>query len=193
MGLKRALSNSWFSRIALITSIISAIAVYFLLTRIDLIVHGQLYYFGLRFDAAWGDAYRILMWVIYACLVLPMVLSSVMLVASFTRKETQKELPKIPEKKSESVQKVDQTAKLQIAGREELKTTENGHGNTMVISCPNCQRVFSRPLVMLDFAGGTPKLVNVCPYCNHHLGNAKNEKCADSGFSVPDANKKLTT
>ena len=50
----------------------------------------------------------------------------------------------------------------------------------MDISCPSCRKVFSRPLVIIDFSGGRPKLVNVCPYCNHVLG------CADEGESSSD-------
>jgi hypothetical protein len=42
----------------------------------------------------------------------------------------------------------------------------------LVISCPNCGKVFSRPLVMLDFNKGTTRLVNVCPFCNQILGES---------------------
>ena len=42
----------------------------------------------------------------------------------------------------------------------------------LVISCPSCGKVFNRPLVMLDFSSGTTRLVNVCPFCNHTLGEA---------------------
>jgi hypothetical protein len=42
----------------------------------------------------------------------------------------------------------------------------------VMICCPTCGRVFNRPLVMLDFAGGTTHLVNVCPFCKNTLGEA---------------------
>lgn len=60
----------------------------------------------------------------------------------------------------------------------------------MVISCPNCKRVFGKPLVMLDFSGGKTRLVNVCPYCNHVLGDA-DEKESDSDVGVVDLNKRV--
>jgi hypothetical protein len=46
----------------------------------------------------------------------------------------------------------------------------------LVISCPSCGKVFSRPLVMLDFNKGTTRLVNVCPFCNQILGEAIESK-----------------
>jgi hypothetical protein len=48
----------------------------------------------------------------------------------------------------------------------------------LVILCPNCGKVFNRPLVMMDSSSGTTRLVNVCPFCNHTLGEpvgSKNE------------------
>ncbi len=181
MSSKRALNNYWFSRIALVISMLSAVLVYFLLTRIDLIVHGELYYFGLRFSPDWADSYRTYMWLLYLCLVLPMALSVSALVFSFKKENRQ-----VPEKKSEVGQKVN----LQPVVREEQKTRENG--SSMVISCPHCNKVFSRPLVMLDFAGGKPKLVNVCPYCNHLLLNTESEKGGNSNFHVTNVDEKLT-
>jgi hypothetical protein len=46
----------------------------------------------------------------------------------------------------------------------------------LVISCPSCGKVFNRPLVMLDFSSGTTRLVNICPFCNHILGEALDSK-----------------
>lgn len=40
------------------------------------------------------------------------------------------------------------------------------------INCPKCKRVFGKPLSMLDFSSGKAQQVNVCPYCNHVLGDA---------------------
>ena len=36
--------------------------------------------------------------------------------------------------------------------------------------CPSCCRVFDRPIIKLDFNNGTTRLVNVCPFCGHILG-----------------------
>jgi uncharacterized Zn-finger protein len=68
----------------------------------------------------------------------------------------------------------------------------NKGNNSMVISCPSCKKVFGRPLVMLNFEGGKTRLVNVCPYCNHVLGNAENEQTPKSDFQIADEDKKLT-
>ncbi len=45
---------------------------------------------------------------------------------------------------------------------------------------------------MLNFESGKNKLVNVCPYCNHVLGNAENEKSSKNDFQITDSDKKLT-
>jgi uncharacterized Zn-finger protein len=60
--------------------------------------------------------------------------------------------------------------------------------NHMLISCPKCKKVFSKPLVMLDFSSGKTRLVNVCPYCNHVLGSAEEAEKEDVG--VFDLEKK---
>jgi hypothetical protein len=167
-----------------VVCIVSAVIVYFLLTRIDLIVHGKLYYFGLRFSSDWADPYRIYMWLIYVCLVLPTTLSAFALVFSFTSKENLK----APEKKTEFELKV----KPQPVAIKEVKTRENN--KIMIISCPNCKKEVNRSLVILDFSGGKPKLVNVCPYCNHSLGEDKDEKCVDNNVNdvnAAGANKRL--
>jgi uncharacterized protein YbaR (Trm112 family) len=181
MSLKHVLCNSWFNRAVLVAWIVSAVFAYFLLTRIDLIVHGQLYYFGLHFSPDWADPYRFYMWSIYICLGLPAALNAIALVFSFTKR-----IQKVPENKSGVEQKV----KPHPVTKEEQKTGEND--NSMVISCPNCKKVFPKPLVMLDFGDGKPMLINVCPYCNHSLGTHEGEKSVGSSVYVANANKKLT-
>ena len=49
----------------------------------------------------------------------------------------------------------------------------------LLTSCPNCNKVFNRPLVMLDFNSGTTRLVNICPFCKHILGEAVDSKKKD--------------
>jgi len=51
--------------------------------------------------------------------------------------------------------------------------------NGSLISCPNCNKMFNRPLVMLDFSSGTTRLVNICPFCNHILGKTSDSKKSD--------------
>jgi hypothetical protein len=49
----------------------------------------------------------------------------------------------------------------------------------MLINCPKCHKVFSKPMSMLDFSGGKTRLVNVCPYCNYILGDANGKSQVD--------------
>jgi uncharacterized Zn-finger protein len=60
------------------------------------------------------------------------------------------------------------------------------------VFCPNCGKTFGRPMVMLDFADGKSKLVNVCPYCNHVLGSAETEESSGIDILIADLDKKLT-
>ncbi len=97
-------------------------------------------------------------------------------------------------KKVDDVRKGDIEQKVKQEAKQEAKpvpkSVNNGPQN-MVISCPSCRKVFSRPLVMLDFGSRKPRLVNVCPYCNHVLGTAENDKEAESDTQIADADEKL--
>jgi len=184
------LISPWFNRIFLAMWVVSAVLVIFLLTRFDMLVHGQLYNFGLQFDPAWADSYYFYTQLIYVGLGVPMTLSVFFIALSFTRK-IDKALEPAP-KQELKPQNQPQPQPRPVV-REERKTKEKNNGDhSMVISCPSCKKVFSRPLVMLNFEGGKTRLVNVCPYCNHLLGNAENEQTPKSDFQIVDADKKLT-
>jgi hypothetical protein len=184
LGIRQALSGRWFTRIALISWLISGVSIFVLLKDIELIVHGQLYYYGLVFNAAWADPYRFYTWMIFLCLGVPMALSGVALIFSFSK------INKVPEKKIAVTQKVavpqpvpqgvSQTQQQPVRRVPQMVESVNGGG----ISCPHCHKVFSRALVMLDFRGGKHKLVSVCPYCNYVLGNTSEEKRPDSSVQV---------
>jgi len=73
--------------LVLIVSVVVAVAVYFLLVRIDLIVHGQLYSFGLIFSTEWADSYWLYLRSIYACMVALVVLNSVSFLSGLVRKK----------------------------------------------------------------------------------------------------------
>lgn len=179
------MSSPWFNRIFLAIWVVSAVLVIFLLTRFDMLVHGQLYNFGLQFDHAWADPYYFYTQLIYVGLGVPMTLSVFFIALSFTRK-----IDKAPEPAPKQELKPQPQPRPVICEERKAKIKEDS--NSMVISCPSCKKVFSRPLVMLNFEGGKTRLVNVCPYCNHVLGNAENEQTPKSDFQIVDADKKLT-
>jgi len=163
-----------FIRVVLVLWIASSVFVVFLLSKIDGIVHGELYNFGLQFSFAWASPYWAIMRWIYVGLLVPSVLSGVALVFGFLNRD---------DRNKHIIKNVD----TPISGK--VQPLRENH---MVISCPNCKRVFGKPLVMLDFSsGGKAKLVNVCPYCNHGLGSADEGKESDVDVQVRDLNKRV--
>jgi hypothetical protein len=193
MKLNRKANDKWIIRIVLLASIISAIVVMFLMTKIDAIVHRQLYSFGLQYDRSWDRPYNLYTQLMYVGLAVPITLSALGIALSFKKKNsdaTEIATAKPAVSKQETIAQ----PKPQPITCEEPKTKEkeakNG-GSGMVISCPSCKKVFSRPLVMLNFEGGKTRLMNVCPYCNHVLGSAEDEKSQTQDFQVADTDKKL--
>jgi hypothetical protein len=161
----------------------------FLLNNIDLIVHGDLYNYGLQMSTDWASPYWTYLRLNYVLLGVPMALSIFAIGVGFIGKNKRvaanvaKPQPK-PQRvfRKQSEQKRDNRAKIKTAPR------ENG---AMLVSCPNCKKVFGRPLVMLNFEGGKTRLCNVCPYCNYMLGCTENEKKSNSDFQIAARDKKL--
>ena len=90
---------------------------------------------------------------------------------------------------SEKIQ-VSKTSKLGYANgkiQPSEPKTKNGKGKT-VISCSNCNKPVSRPLVMLNFEGGKTRLVNVCPYWKHRLEQVKEEATSEPQFQFRKQN-----
>jgi uncharacterized Zn-finger protein len=194
LGVKRALSGKWFLRIAAVTWIISALSIFLIFKNIELIVHGQLYSFGLVFSPEWADPFRFYTWMLYLCITVPTAIGGVALMTSFLKEE------KIPEKKifveqkvkvPQQVPRVAAQPTTQAPVKKVTQVTENG--NAGGISCPHCNKVFTRALVMLDFRSGRNKLVSVCPYCNHVLGNTSEEKRAGNNVTVANPNERIKT
>jgi hypothetical protein len=79
---------------------------------------------------------------------------------------------------------VEQESEPQFVARSE--SGSKGQVVDMIISCPKCKKTFHRPLVMLDFGGAKPRLVNVCPFCNQILGSSDPEMGVFSGVDVED-------
>lgn len=194
MGLKSMLSGKWFNRIVMISWIICAVSILVVLKNIELIVHGQLYSYGLVFSAEWADAYRTFTWLIFLCLGLPMALSGLALASSFLKAE---QVPKrenvVPQRTGppRGVTKVESKNLVKEApGRVEVSRRVD-NGNCVGISCPQCKKVFGRALVMLDFRSGSNRMVSVCPYCNHVLGYTSDGKAPDDSVYVATPDKKV--
>ena len=176
------LSGKWFNRLVFASWIISAVSILVIFKSMELIVHGQLYDYGLIFSPEWADGYRVFTWLIFLCLGLPMVLSGIALAWSFVKVEkpplientiSQKVVPPTDavEVKPKQTEQVPQTPKTTKKARGKLDNENN-----VKITCSECKKVFGRALVMLDFRSGANRMISVCPYCNAVLGYTSEEK-----------------
>jgi len=190
MSLKNMLTGKWFTRLVMIIWIACAVSILVIFKNMELIVHGQLYYFGLVFSPEWADSYRLFTWLIFLCLGLPMALSGLALASSFLKVE---EIPKravaVPRKVGppRGVVKVESP---EIVKKEPLPIRVD-NGNCIGISCPECKKVFGRALVMLDFRSGSNRMVSVCPYCNYVLGLTSDEKSKNESFHFATPDRKI--
>lgn len=164
-----------FIRLVLIFWFVSSFVVMLLLGQLDLLVHNELYDFGLEFSVVWAQPYWMTLRFIYVWLVGPSVLGAIALSFDFW-------------KKTNDNKRVSEGGGKSGVGKGLLLK-----GNSMVISCPSCKKTFGKPLVVLDFSGGKAKLVNVCPYCNAKLGvaNGEDEKDFETGVLSPDEKVKI--
>jgi hypothetical protein len=187
MGLKGILSGNWFTRIAMVTWIIGAVSVFVLFKNMELIVHGQLYYYGLEFSPDWADPYRIYTWLIYLSLGVPTALSGIALVSSFLKVEKAPERQNIVPQRTRPPQ-----GNVKMEPRPTVRQVPQRVENSDCdgISCPNCKKVFGRSLVMLDFRSGKNRMVSVCPYCNHVLGYTSEERSTNEKIYVAKPEEK---
>jgi hypothetical protein len=158
MTLKDLICSSTVVKVAIILWLVSTGFVVFFLGQIDLIVHKELYDYGLQFSTVWATTYWSLMRSIYVCLTIPSLLSGTLLLLGILKRGGGERRP---------------------IKREEKPTSSKPQpvvDNHLFATCPKCKKVFSKPLTMLDFSHGKTRLVNVCPYCNYILGNADEEK-----------------
>ena len=157
--MKAFLQGPWFPRIVLLVWVVSSVLVMFSQKMIDAIVNGTLYQYKLQFSDNWAIPYWTYSRLLYATQFVCIALTAAALTSGFLKKDNNdKNVPK-PEKK------IDKKAPARI----------ESDGRSIVISCSSCKRVFSKPLVMLDFSNGKAKLVNVCPYCNTVVGKAEKQ------------------
>ena len=196
----------WVGYLILGIWIINGVLVSFLLTSIDSIVNGQLYGYGLQFSQEWAEPYWTNLHLIYVFLGLPMVLSLIVFGFAFVRVKKHKFGYIIRRRKKPLEVFVEQPeAKVECGAEQEVlveqepgivkeeafeepkrleaapvraskEKIEGKESDAVVISCPSCSKFFSRPLIMLDFSSGKTRLVNICPYCNHKLGEVQERR-----------------
>jgi len=157
----RLRETSTIVKIALVIWILSAVFTMVLLNKIDGIVHGDLYEYGLQFSFGWATSYWALLRLAFVCLAAPSVLSVIVLASDFLKKDSGH--------RPVSASQVKPNSGLAETHKE----------NNMVINCPKCGKMFYKPLSMLDFSTGKAKLVSVCPYCSNILGRS-DEKIPDN-------------
>lgn len=154
----------------LVTSVCSA---YFLF-RLDNIVHGTLYNYGLQFNYEWASPYWMTLRIVEVLLGSTVAFS----VAGFlyfyrtcvrlksktlgvveTKVQTRTAIQK---KYSSLFQKQKPKPKPQP----KLEATNENDVDNGLTKCYHCGKTFSQPLRMLDFHEERPKMINVCPFCS---------------------------
>lgn len=157
MTLKTFFQSSWFQRTVLIVWLISSGLVMFSQKNVDSIVNVTLYKYGLQFSDSWAQPYWFYARMLYVTQFVSIALSLVALTSGFLKKDNGSK----------------QTPKHKVPNKKMVPSKEETGGRDIVISCSHCKRVFSKPLVMLDFSSGKAKLINVCPYCNTIVDKAQ--------------------
>lgn len=190
MGLRSMASSNWVYRIVFLTWIICAVVMIILLNSIDLIVHGDLYNYGLQMSTDWANPYWTYLRLNYVLLGVPMALSLIAIAIGFIGKRA-RVVTSVAKPRPNPQRVVSRQLEQKEINRSNIKRPVCRENGNMLISCPSCKKVFGRPLVMLNFEGGKTKLVNVCPYCNHVLGSAEDEKKSNTDFQIATGNKKL--
>jgi hypothetical protein len=159
MNARKTPENTQLLRLAILVSIVSSAFSAFLLLKLNGIVHSELYNYGLQFSLNWASPYWDTERLVYTCLAVPSILGGLVLAYGFMKRNK----VTAPIVRAPVTKQVETTSNVSHA--------QAPKENSMLISCPNCKKVFGRPLNMLDFSKETTQLVNVCPYCNHVLGS----------------------
>jgi hypothetical protein len=185
---KITFKQSMLTKVALGATIAVSILCMAFFAGIDSIVNGDLYKYSLRYSDAWYSSYSMLIGASFVCLGIMAVVSASILGLS---------LLKVPAKTAQPVV-VSQTRAAQFAAqkidlphpvtsqRKVAKPQEGGH------MCPACNRVFTKPLVMLDFVNGEAKMISTCPYCSAPVEVKEEEKKPEFTVELPDSIKEKT-
>lgn len=188
MNYKDLLNSNWLARTVIVMWIITAILVISMLTNLDVLINSTLYNYGLQFSSEWANPYWFYLRLSFGFLGVSLGLGISAMILGFYRSRTIIiDANNVPKKQ------------LKIKMRDQVKLIDKKHSpktkferkdeTNMIISCPNCRKVFGRPMVMLNFEGGKTMLVNVCPYCNHRLGQSDNNEGSNTEFHIRDQDK----
>jgi hypothetical protein len=192
--------SQMLTRILLIVVIACSGAVIYGLSEIDKIINVKLYDYGLQPNDAWLNPYHNFAWIIYGALGATILVSVMVLALGFLKpKEAPRTSfkpqttpsvvqtpppapiqtqPKIQEEPKPIPAPTITRQKPQAEKEEKKPKTTNKQSSTSTSSnvngvCPACKKPYTQSLVMLDFEDGKSKLVNVCPNCNHVLGDSE--------------------
>ena len=143
----------------------------------------------MQFSNEWGQPYWLYLRLSYAFLGVSSGLGLTALAIGFYRsKNTVPETSVVALEKSKSNKITNNVKKIKKI-EQTTKRNESIKENNMIISCPNCKKMFGRPLVMLNFEGGKTKLVNVCPYCNNSLDQTNTDENSEAEFHIQGQDK----
>jgi hypothetical protein len=178
-------------RLVLALWFVSSLFAAFILTQLDGIVNGTLYNYGLHFSNGWALQYWALDRLVYICLFIPSLLGAFTLVFDLWRSRAERSRARVPEvSRVERVPEVKRVEDNVATCRAAPVVQTAARDTSMMISCPKCKKLFGRPLNMLDFTSGKAQLINVCPYCNHVLGDAGHVD-TDVGVIGPDEKEEI--
>jgi uncharacterized Zn-finger protein len=188
MDFRDLLNSNWLARTIIVVWIITAVLVISMLTNLDHLVNSTLYDFGLQFSNEWANPYWMYLRLSYAFLCVSLGLGFSAIILGFYKSRTMiTETIAVAEKYVN--QKRDNQTKTTKKKHITKGNVERRDRSNKIISCPECEKVFSRPMVMLKFEGGKTRLVNVCPYCNHELGQADDNGESNNEFHIRGQDK----
>jgi hypothetical protein len=174
MDINRLHQNAWLTRIALISSIATAILVMFLYAQIDPLVNHDLYTFKLQFDPAWYNPYSAYTKLIYVCMSVPVVFSPAALCLSFLKRanKTAKVGSVVPQPSSSAIAKQTIKSPKAIPTQKPTPVEQKDSSNT----CSHCHKTFIKPLVTLNYVKGKPTMEDTCPYCYEPISTGEKRR-----------------
>lgn len=152
----------WLIRSVLALYLVCSLFAAYMLYQLSGVVHGTLYNYGLQFSNGWAVPYWSFERMVYVFLFVPFFVGSFVLIFDLWKSRLER---------GPAVRRVENSVVTGVGG----PVVSVGKNNSMMINCPKCSRLFSRPMNMLDFSSGKARLINVCPYCNQVLGDAEHD------------------